>query len=136
MKKLLLVDDEEPIRRLLKTILEINGKFSVDTASTASEGMQRLETSGYDVVVTDLRMETPLAGYDVVRAAAKLEARPVTVILTAFPVPASEWKRVGADALLTKGGETLSLSEQIEKLLAVMHPPPNVNGYPLRAAKC
>lgn len=135
MKKLLLVDDEEPIRRLMKTILEMNGEFSVDTASSAGEAIQRLDKNGYDAVVTDMRMETPLAGYDVVRAASKLEARPVTVILTAFPVPASEWKRVGADALLMKGSETLKLSEQIEKLLAVMHPPPRVNGCPLRA-KC
>jgi len=117
MKKLLLIDDEEPIRRLLTSVLEM-GDFHVTSAASAAEGIRVLGTEVFDVVLTDLRMESPLAGYDVVKAARKLETHPLTVIMTAFPVPASDWKRVGADALLTKGGETLRLNERLETLLA------------------
>jgi CheY-like chemotaxis protein len=117
MKKLLLIDDEEPIRRLLTSVLEM-GDFHVTAAASAAEGIRFLGAEVFDVVLTDLRMESPLAGYDVVKAARGLARHPLTVIMTAFPVPASDWKRVGADALLTKGGETLGLTDRLEGLLA------------------
>ena len=116
MKKVLLIDDEEPIRRLLATVLEM-GDFQVTSAVSAADGIRILRDQPFEVVVTDLRMESPLAGYEVVKEACKMRPQPLTVILTAFPIPASEWKNAGADALLTKGGETLNLSDRIERLL-------------------
>lgn len=116
MYKLLLVEDEEPIRKMLKTVLEMDD-FSVETAGSAGEGIQSLTQDKFDVVVTDLRMESPVAGYDVIKAARQLETRPVTVVLTAFPVPTSEWKHAGADALFTKGGGTMDLAKRLVALL-------------------
>jgi CheY-like chemotaxis protein len=122
MKKLLLVDDEEAIRRLLTSVLEM-GDFHVTSAGSAAEAIRILRSEHFDVIVTDLRMETPLAGYDVVKESRKITgSHPLTVLLTAFPVPAAEWRRVGADALLTKGGETLQLTERLENLLASKSP--------------
>ncbi|HWR13636.1 MAG TPA: response regulator [Terriglobales bacterium] len=121
--QVLLVDDEEPILRLLKTVLEM-ADFSVSVASSASEAIKVLRQELFDVVVTDLRMETPLAGYEVVRAAGRCEHIPLRVILTAFPVPPVEWRRSGADALITKGGESLRLAERLKALLLQRHPHP------------
>src|SRR3954469_5144250 len=98
LQKLLLVDDEESILKMFKSILEMDD-FAVETASSAGAGIAALNNDTFDVVVTDLRMETQLAGYDVVRAATNLRPKPVVAIVTAFPVPASEWKKAGADAL-------------------------------------
>src|SRR5689334_14796001 len=116
MCRVLLVDDEEAIRRLMSSILEM-ADFEVTTAASAREGIQKLGTESFDLVLTDLRMETPLAGYEVVKAARSLSERPVSVIVTAFPVPASEWRSVGADALFTKGLGTIQMAEQLKKLL-------------------
>ncbi len=116
MWKALLVDDEESIRKLLKTVLEME-EFSVDTADSARAAIQLLREQSFDVIVTDLRMETYFAGYEVARAASKLHPRPLIVIVTAFPVPTSEWRSVGADALFTKGGDTLQLASRLSKLL-------------------
>jgi CheY-like chemotaxis protein len=117
MFKALLVDDERAVRQMLAAVLERDG-FSVVTAGSAADGKAMLEEVQVDVVVTDLRMESPLAGFEVVQAARLLVPRPIIVVLTAFPVPASEWTKAGADALILKGANTLALTKQLLKLLA------------------
>ena len=127
MWKVLLVDDEESIRKLLKAVLEME-QFSVDAADSARSAIALLAAGTYDVVVTDLRMETYVAGYDVARAAFKLDPRPLIVIVTAFPVPISEWRSVGAHALFTKGSDTLQLASHLVKLLEQREAAPEHSG--------
>lgn len=116
MIRTLLVDDDEAILHLFRTVLELDG-FAVDLAISASEAILALAKETYDVVVTDLRMETNTAGFDVVRVAVQLIPRPLVVIVTAFPVPASEWRRTGADALYVKGSSMMGLPQQVKELL-------------------
>jgi DNA-binding response OmpR family regulator len=117
MLKTLLVEDEAAIRDMLGAVLETGG-FEVVKANSAAEGTALLAEGGnFDVVITDLRMESPLAGFDVVRAAGKSVPRPAIVVLTAFPVPASDWRGAGADALFVKGTGVWALPEQVKALL-------------------
>lgn len=117
MIRALLVDDEQVILGLLSKLLEKDG-FEVETASSAAQGVAALEQSRpFDIVITDLRMESPLAGFQVVRAANRVVPRPVIVVLTAFPVPGSDWKNEGADALYVKGSNPMALPRQIKALL-------------------
>jgi CheY-like chemotaxis protein len=117
MFKTLLVDDEKAVRDLLATVLEMGG-LHVVTANSAAEGTAILaEGESFDVVLTDLRMESPLAGFEVVRVAGKTVPRPVIVVLTAFPVPASDWRTAGADALFIKGAGAWELAERLKALL-------------------
>ena len=115
MLKLLLVDDEPAVLGLFKQVLELSS-FHVQTARSAEEGVAALGGDSFDVVVTDLRMETPLAGYEVVKAAQDLHPRPAIALVTAFPVPTAEWKRAGADALFVKGQNTLNLGDELVQL--------------------
>ena len=117
MFKALLVDDDDGVRGMLTQFLERDG-FSVVTASSAAKGTAILAGERIDIVITDLRMESPLAGFDVVRAATRMAPRPVIVILTAFPVPNSDWRDAGADALFVKGMNTFALPKQLKALLA------------------
>jgi DNA-binding NtrC family response regulator len=89
----------------------------VITAASASEAISRIDEQSFEMVITDLRMESPTSGFDVVRAAHSLSPRPIIVIVTAFPVPSSEWRRTGADALYIKGANTMALPEQLKELL-------------------
>ena len=116
MLRVLLVDDEPAILRLLQTILAL-ANFEVQTSPSATDAVLRLRTEPFDAILTDMRMETPTAGYDVVNAAAKLQPRPKIVILTAFPIPASQWKPSGADALIVKGTDICKLPEKLRALL-------------------
>jgi DNA-binding NtrC family response regulator len=116
MTRVLLVDDDNSILQLFCTVLEMNG-FEVITAASASEALSRIDEQSFEMVITDLRMESPTSGFDVVRAAHNLSPRPIIVIVTAFPVPSAEWRRTGADALYIKGANTMALPEQLKELL-------------------
>src|SRR5438477_13127453 len=100
-RRILLVDDELAILLTLKAILEING-FEVETAASAKEAKGKLAENVYQMVITDMRMETETAGYDVIRESKKQDYDPAVAILTAFPLLGSDWKEEGADSMLVK----------------------------------
>jgi CheY-like chemotaxis protein len=115
MLRILMVDDEAAILTMLKIVME-SASFQVETAHSAAQGVASLKSEKFDFVLTDMRMETPNAGYDVIRAARQIQPRPVIAILTAFPIASAEWKQSGADALLIKGSEVLRLPETLLSL--------------------
>lgn len=55
MPKILIVDDERAIRRTLKEILEYE-KYEVDEAGDGEEGLEKIKTGEYDVVILDVKM--------------------------------------------------------------------------------
>jgi DNA-binding NtrC family response regulator len=118
-RRILLVDDELAILLTLKAILEMNG-FEVETASSGREALRKLDAGVFQMVITDMRMETETSGYDVIRAAQQKAYNPATSILTAYPSPESDWKSKGAQSLLVKPVNTRDLLRQVEALL-IMH---------------
>ena len=116
--RILLVDDEAAIRIALKTILEGHG-FEVEVAASATEATQKLGEGQFHLIITDLRMETPGAGYEVIRAAREQQYNPAVVILTAYPVAEKDWMAAGAQAMLTKGTgiNSSEIVHQIERVL-------------------
>src|SRR5512135_177428 len=115
-RRILLVDDELAILLTLKAILEMNG-FEVETASSGNEAVQKLDAGVFQMVITDMRMESETAGYDVIRAAKQKPYNPATSILTAYPSLGSDWKSRVAQSLLVKPVNTQDLLRQIEALL-------------------
>ena len=71
----------------------------------------------YEMVITDMRMETETSGYDVIRAARQQPYDPATALLTAYPSLGNEWKSKGAQSLLVKPVNTRELLRQLEALL-------------------
>ena len=115
-RRVLLVDDEVAVLLTLKAVLEISG-FDVDTAASAREGKSKLKTRIYDMVITDMRMESEEAGREVIVAARTAPYHPAVALLTAFPVADDDWQNMGADKMLVKPMQTRMLIQQIEKLL-------------------
>ncbi len=116
-RRILLVDDELAILLTMKAILEMH-HYEVETASSAKEGAKKMAKAAYDMVITDMRMETETAGYDVIRAAKQQPYDPAVAILTAYPSLGSEWKTKGAHSLLVKPVNTDELLRQLEHLLS------------------
>ena len=53
MVQILVIDDEEPIRKLLARIIELEG-YKVSIASCCSEALQQLRKQQYDVILCDV----------------------------------------------------------------------------------
>jgi len=115
-RRILLVDDELAILLTLRAILEMNG-FEVETAASAREAEGKLPNSQFHMVITDMRMESETAGYDVIRCAKQQKYNPAVAILTAYPSSGSDWKSRGAESMLVKPMNANDLLRQIEALL-------------------
>ena len=110
------MDDERSILMTLTAILQKNG-FQVMSAASAREAKEKMALHKFDLVITDLKMESDGAGFDVVKAALEQPYKPATLLLTAYPVPQQEWSARGADGLLEKPTEMSSLLQTISQLL-------------------
>jgi DNA-binding response OmpR family regulator len=117
-RRILLVDDEVAVLLTLKAVLEISG-FDVDTAASGREGVSKLHTREYHMLITDMRMEHDVAGVEVIKAARSAAYHPAVALLTAFPVAEEDWQEMGADQLLVKPMHTRILLQQIEDLIAL-----------------
>ena len=115
-RRILLVDDDLAVLLTLKAVLEFHG-FEVETASSTQEAVSRLESSVFQMVISDLRMETEDAGLKVLDAARRQKYAPATALLTAYPPPGEGWEGDGAESLLIKPLGTSDLLRQVEALL-------------------
>ena len=115
-RRVLLVDDEVPVLLTMKAVLEISG-FDVDTATSAREGKLRIKKNEYQMIITDMRMESDAAGREVIHAARTAAYHPAVALLTAHPLADDDWQDMGADKMLVKPMQTAKLISQLEKLL-------------------
>jgi CheY-like chemotaxis protein len=83
LARVLLVDDDLTSRLTLKAVIEAGGYF-VDSAASAAEAVGKLDDCQYELVVSDLQMESPEAGLKVLAHARLMEYKPATAILTTY----------------------------------------------------
>jgi len=80
MVKVLIIDDERPIRRTLTEILEFE-KFKVDQAEDGAEGLDMIKKNKYDVVLCDIKMPK-MDGIEVLDNVLKLEEQPAMIMIS------------------------------------------------------
>lgn len=80
--RLLVVDDEESLRITTAAILEKEG-YIVDTASSGDEAIALIDTTDYDLVLTDLHMEGG-DGLSVLNQIRRHAPLTISVVLTGF----------------------------------------------------
>lgn len=100
--RVLVVDDEPPIRRLLRTSLSAQN-YQVDESESGAEAIDAVAGGNYDVVVLDLGMPG-VDGFEVIR---QVREKGVTVPIVVLSVRADEAGKVraldmGADDYVTK----------------------------------
>jgi CheY-like chemotaxis protein len=83
LARVLLVDDDLTSRLTLKAVLEAGGYF-VDSAASAAEAVGKLDERQYELVLSDLQMESPEAGLKVLAHARLMDYKPATAILTTY----------------------------------------------------
>jgi DNA-binding response OmpR family regulator len=125
------VDDEPGILATLGTILELHD-LEVVTASSGHAAARLLKASGFDLVITDMKMESDSAGYEVVDAARHSTGCPPTLIISGCSDLVKDWETHGASAMLTKPTHTPELLAVVKQLL--MDPKQHNNIHDSQAA--
>lgn len=116
-RRLLLVDDDMTVLLTLKAVLELN-HFDVEIADSVADAREKLNAGEFEMVITDVRMETEDAGWQVLRAARAQSYNPATAILTAYPPADDSWRKEPVESFLIKPIATRQLVQQLETLLA------------------
>jgi diguanylate cyclase (GGDEF)-like protein len=114
--KLLIIDDEEQIRNLLKDLL--GGTYDCSTASSAEEALAALAEQTFDLVISDIDMGR-ISGLDLVPRVHALSPDTVVVMISGnqdieFAIQAL---RVGAFDYITKPIELRHVEASIERAL-------------------
>lgn len=78
----LIIDDEEVMRDVLKMLLAEEG-YQVTAAASAEEGLEQVRTGTYDLVLLDLMMPE-MDGFVVLEEIKKIDPHLVTIIITAY----------------------------------------------------
>jgi DNA-binding NtrC family response regulator len=101
-RNILVVDDDEMMRSFFSDILKEEG-YAVETAVHGKEGLEALNRSDFDLVLTDLRMPD-LSGLELMREGRKVRPGARWVIVTAYGSigNAVEAMRAGASDYITK----------------------------------
>jgi len=101
-RRLLIVDDEETVRTVLKLILKPTG-FELQTAEDVGSAVRALDTSAFDVVVTDKNLPDG-SGLDVIRAMKERRIEAGIVMVTGYGSHESaiEALRLGVSHYLSK----------------------------------
>jgi len=103
--RVLYADDEPSLLEITRLYLERTGEFSVDTVESASEGLTRLKTGQYDVILSDYQMP----GMDGIRFLRQIRADGNTIPFIVFTGRGREDVVIdaidsGADSYIQKGG--------------------------------
>ena len=129
MTRIIIIDDEEDIRIVLKEIF-VRAGFDVDVASDGAEGMNLIRETGADLVITDIimpgvdgvqtaydiRMEFPNTKIIVMSGggnAGPLDYEPSAISTTSYLASA---EAVGADMTITKPFDREELVKAVKDL--------------------
>lgn len=120
MANILLVDDEEPVRALLKRGLEMDG-HAVTAAENGADALDLLTAGGaaYDLLVTDIRM--PIMDGIALALSAKRERPDLTILLmTGYAEQRERAKNLEAivEDVLTKPFSLQQIRDAVTKALA------------------
>lgn len=101
--KILIVDDEAPVREMLKRGLVQMGGFSVEVAQDGPEAIEKVEKDVFDLVLTDLKMPE-IDGIDLLKMIKGMRPEVMVILMTAYGSieTAVEAMKMGANDYITK----------------------------------
>lgn len=82
IEKVLVIDDEELIRRFLKETLE-RKHLEVTLAKDGAEAIKALKNSSFDLIITDMKLPD-ITGIEIIKKAKELYPSTMVIVITAF----------------------------------------------------
>jgi len=115
--RILVVDDDESVRKVLSLILEEEG-YIVDTAENGKEAIEKSESKFYNLALIDIRLPD-MEGTKLLTAMKETTPKMVKVIITGYPTlkNAVEAVNKGADAYILKPFNMDNVLETIKEQL-------------------
>jgi DNA-binding NtrC family response regulator len=115
--RVLVVDDELDIRESLEILLSSEG-YLVDQAQNATEGLQKMESSGYDLVLLDLMMPDR-SGMDVLQEVRQRDRETPIFMITAYGSveAAVHALKLGANDYFSKPWDNEKLLIEIDRMI-------------------
>ncbi len=119
MKKILVIDDEEPILRHFRDLLRLL-QFEPLTASNSDEGIQLAKEESIDLIISDLCMPGKLSEIEHIRELRNIRPEIPLVVISGYPTPEvlKECEELGVQDFLTKPFELSFISSVIDRLLS------------------
>jgi two-component system cell cycle response regulator DivK len=119
-KRILVVEDQEDNRRILRDLL-LSAGFEVMEATTGEEGIRLAETRRPDLILMDIQMPV-LDGYEATRrikATAELRQIPI-IVVTSYALSGDDAKAraAGADGYVAKPFSPRELLAKIQQFLS------------------
>jgi len=119
MAKLLVIDNNEQDRKLIKRFLNSAGFEDVVTADTGEDGLTKAESEKPDLVITDTVLPG-MNGFDVCKKIRKTSGpdNPKVIIITGSidAVDAVKAKKMGADDYCAKSSDFAPLIDAVKRL--------------------
>jgi CheY-like chemotaxis protein len=83
LARVLVVDDDPTSRLTLKTVLEASG-YNVESAASAAEAVGKLDEGEFELVLSELQLESPEAGLKVIAHARLTDYKPATALIHSY----------------------------------------------------
>ena len=115
--RILIVDDDENIRKVLVAILEDEG-YSVDSVGTASKGIEATKRKFYNIALIDIRLPD-MEGTDLLTQIKETTPKMRKIIITGYPTLQNAIEAVNrrADAYIMKPFDVKKVLETIKDQL-------------------
>jgi CheY-like chemotaxis protein len=126
MPRVLVADDDDGVRSMLRQVLERDG-FEVVAVGSVPEALARIAAESFDLLLSDLHMPRAGDGFTVVSAMRHTHPHAATLVLSGYPAMDEAWAaiRLQADEVLVKPIEVVSLREVIRRKVGnpIVHRP-------------
>jgi len=115
--RILIVDDDENIRKVLETILEDEG-YAVESADTGKKGIEKSEKSFYNLALIDVRLPD-MEGIELLAKMRGTKPKMRKIIITGYPTLQNAVAAVnkGADAYVMKPFDVEKILQTIREQL-------------------
>ena len=119
LQRILVVDDEEDIRAVVEQALNRLPGFDVQQAGGKQDALAMLDTQVFDLVLTDLAMEHPNSGVELLRAVKDRTPDTIVILLTGYATVESAVAalRLGADDYLIKPSSVADVRASVQAAL-------------------
>ncbi|HLC00810.1 MAG TPA: response regulator [Candidatus Bathyarchaeia archaeon] len=115
--RILIVDDDENIRKVLAAILEDEG-YSVESVDTAKKGIEKSETDFFNLALLDVRLPD-MEGIELLAKLRETKPKMRKIIITGYPTLQNAVGAVnqGADAYVMKPFDVEKMLKTIKEQL-------------------